>query len=243
MESQDVEHTLRRHPQRLYAKAVWIAQYFEPQNSERMQEILLVIRLNCENAQIDEIVLLNEKIYDTSVLRHPKIRQINIGRRLTYKTVFDFTKDHFGNDVLILLSNLDITFDANDLDDVKHLDLRDTVLALSRYDVTDIKTRSARFFRYFEDVSCSQDTWIYTSLRREFSDDFDIYLGIPGCDGRLSCLLSDMGISVINPSLTIRTYHYHLTDLRTYDRERLTYENLGVRYLEYGSLKYEKVND
>jgi hypothetical protein len=39
-------------------------------------------------------------------------------------------------------------------------------------------------------------------------------MGVAGCDNRLAYELEQAGFIVINPSLSIKTYHLHLTNIR-----------------------------
>lgn len=236
-------YSLPRLPAPAFSRVVWLSQYFESEDPARQSEIDRVIQLNCDNPQIDDIFLLNEVIYPNPILQHPKVKQVNLGSRLSYKSAFDFAETHLADSTLVVLSNLDITFDADDLKALRFVELHQIFLALTRYDILSLDPPSSELFRYWDDVSCSQDTWIFSPSHREWPDDFNILLGIPGCDGRLVHLLDELGIAVINPCLTIHTYHHHQSGLRTYDRDRLTYENLGVKYLEYGALSFAEKDD
>jgi hypothetical protein len=73
---------------RRYNKIVMITQFYISPNEERNRELRDVLVENCENPEIDEIHLLNERIYDSPYLKHAKIRQINIGKRLGYYDAF-----------------------------------------------------------------------------------------------------------------------------------------------------------
>ena len=65
----------------------------------------------------------------------------------------------------------------------------------------------------------SQDTWIFHSkflpsdkqiIRTNF------LLGKAGCDNAIAYLFNDFGFIVFNEPYVIRTYHYHLSQIRNY---------------------------
>jgi hypothetical protein len=72
----------------------------------------------------------------------------------------------------------------------------------------------------------SQDTWIIHSNhtpnekgRKVFTFEF----GKPGCDNKLTFLMKILGFEVINDPTTIKTYHVHASQERTYTiKERVT---------------------
>lgn len=86
--------------------------------------------------------------------------------------------------------------------------------ALSRWDVSTWKQGqpvSTLFNR-----RDSQDTWIIVGEAHRILKEADYFMGIPGCDNRLAHDLLEAGYEVSNPSVTIRTHHLHLTNLRQY---------------------------
>jgi len=86
------------------------------------------------------------------------------------------------------------------------------MLALTRYDFTN-KGATLKFeFFGRED---SQDTWIFNggvpnSIRCEYTQ------GMAGIDNHLAYLFNNNNFVVKNPSLTMRTYHFHVSEERTY---------------------------
>lgn len=75
------------------------------------------------------------------------------------------------------------------------------VFALSRYER--VKNGPIRF----EGRRDSQDSWIFRSKIRlpKFID----FFSLPGADNRLAWELMNVGYEVLNPSLTIKSYHLH----------------------------------
>jgi hypothetical protein len=101
----------------------------------------------------------------------------------------------------------DIYFE--DLSYIKNLG-EDSVFALTRYNV-DINGVAT-----FWNTPDSQDVWIFNGKIKEVID-CDFSLGIGGCDNAIAERMRRSGISVLNPSLQLKTYHLHNTNYRTYD--------------------------
>jgi len=89
-----------------------IYQYFVHPDKSRQSEIEYCLLKNVNNPLIDRIHLLNEKIYSVKHLglKSDKITQVNIGKRLTYKDVFDYV-DEYKINGYIVYCNSDIFFD------------------------------------------------------------------------------------------------------------------------------------
>lgn len=81
--------------------------------------------------------------------------------------------------------------------------------ALSRWDISPVGT--ATHWNHAD----SQDVWIIhgTPMR---PIDADFAIGTPGCDNRLAHELDNAGYVLTNPSLTIRAYHLHNCQWRSY---------------------------
>lgn len=61
----------------------------------------------------------------------------------------------------------------------------------------------------------SQDVWCFRGVPEFPSSVGDYCLGVPGCDNRFARELHDAGFEVSNPSLSLPTYHVHLSSART----------------------------
>jgi len=48
---------------------------------------------------------------------------------------------------------------------------------------------------------------------------FDFALGRPGCDNRLAWLLENAGYELFNDPLTVKTYHVHRSQRRSYNNK------------------------
>ena len=201
---------------------ILIQQYFISKNTERQKELDFCVNKNIDNEFIDKIYLLNEKIYNIDLLKNHKITQINIGNRLTYYDILMFVKKNI-NDSIVIFSNLDIFFD----DSLKSISCRDyktykSIDCLFRYEYNNEEKLEDCKLREIEIKSMSQDSWIVHSdhilnLSQYNTKRLNFKLGVPRCDLAIVGLFNDFGFKIYNDIKNIRTYHYHLTNLRTYD--------------------------
>jgi hypothetical protein len=196
-------------------KIIIIQQYFISKNKERQEEFNTVLKLNLENIFIDNIYLLNEEIYDLKILKNPKIVQIKIEKRLTYKFAFEFG-NLFSNDYIKIFCNNDIFFN-DEIKILKEIKLNNKCLALTRYDVISLNP-----FKYklmdclINNLACSQDTWIFSNI--PIVNQMNFYQGINGCDNRICYILKNIGVEVINNCYTVKSFHLHNIDERNYGK-------------------------
>lgn len=120
--------------------------------------------------------------------------------RTTYQDLFDFINQKTQPNDINIVANSDIYFD----DTIKNCDkiTKDECYALTRYNI--IKGEAI-----FEDTPGSQDCWIFKGKIKK--GNFDIPMGIPGCDNRIAHELKEAGYRVYNPSKIIKSYHIHNT--------------------------------
>lgn len=102
-----------------------------------------------------------------------------------------------------VIANADIYFERLD-----HAPPVGTVWALSRWDID--PTGASVLW----DHADSQDTWIVNGGPIEVDAPYP--MGLPGCDNALIYALREAGFEVSNPSRTIRTYHLHISQYRSY---------------------------
>lgn len=244
-------------------KIILIQQYFIHSDPIRMRELNKCLHWNIKNPLIDEIHLLNEKIYDSSILNYPKIKQINIGQRLTYYYAFNYGNSLDCN-IIKIVSNNDISFHPNSLEFLKTVNLTDTCFALNRYDIINYNPLKIKLVitRNKGGLSDTQDTWIFKSIRsphkmmanspqtirslveasinklikneEPLNEEFKIQLGKPGCDNYVAYLLDRLGIKVINLCSKIITLHHHMSQKRNYSEK----DRVGS-YSKYKYLKYQ----
>lgn len=198
-------------------KIILIQQFFIHNDKRRHQEILETLALNVHNDNIDEIHLINEKMYTSEELGtdNKKIHQIIYeGERLTYKKTMKYAMDCL-HDSIVILSNSDIFFDRT-ISSCRLMDLTESMICLTRYKLNgkSLDTASPEIFNGY-----SQDTWIWdsdTSFNEKELDACNFHLGKPGCDNRIMRLASEMGLKVYNIPNVIKGYHHHSSDIRNY---------------------------
>ena len=210
-------------------------QYFIHSDKKRHAEIKKCLKYNIKNKYITKIYLLNEKIYSRDELgvTSDKIVQVNIGKRLKFQDVFDYISSNnvTGYNVII---NSDIFFDET----IKNLYKSDIhinkkMFALLRYEYDQNNYQESKIFGPRGD---SQDTWIVHSnfnIPKSQSKIFNFEFGKPGCDNKLTYLMSVLGFEIINDPKFIKTIHVHNTNVRNYnssDKIKFPYEIIVPKY-------------
>ena len=207
--------------------AVWfITQYFRHSEPERAREITECLQRNVECTDISKIVLLTENDYSKDYPKTSKIQQIIIKKRLTYAHFLQYVKERVPSNTIVVLANSDIYVD--NLSDLWSINLKNAMLALLRWDITDEGPE------IFGPRADSQDTWIVLSdsvksIKWNY-DPFNVQLGQPGCDNVFAGQMLQNRFVLYNPALTIKTYHLHKTQIRNYSLDdtirALLYVNL-----------------
>jgi hypothetical protein len=145
-----------------------------------------------------------------------KIIQVDIKHRLQFKEVFEyiFVNQIKGYNIII---NSDIFFDAS----IKNLFKSDIhihkkMYALIRYEFNKDDINKSELFGNRGD---SQDTWIihsnFTFGKREYNT-FNFEFGKPGCDNKITYLMSTLGFEILNDPEFIKSYHIHESNVRNY---------------------------
>jgi hypothetical protein len=113
-----------------------------------------------------------------------------------------------------VIANADIFFDAKGVSLISlYFDARadearyKTCLALSRWDVKPDGTSA------LWNHADSQDVFI---VYGQITVDAPFTMGVPGVDNRLCHILKEQGLNVINPAKSIKAYHLHNVQWRSY---------------------------
>lgn len=204
-------------------KANLFINYYQDKKPARQGELLHCVLSNIYNQELTTINILVEHTdiltlnnflttINNNLLKKVKITLVDI--RPTINKYFELTNAH-PNDINII-SNTDIIISPLSLQKLKSWDWKNYCLALSRWDFVNstLDTRSALHFNR-ED---SQDTWMAKGSFLKV-DDLDFELGTAGIDNSIAFHLSKQ-FDVINPSLDIKTFHYHLAQARNYKNWR-----------------------
>tara|TARA_Y100000389_G_scaffold179009_1_gene192661 strand:- start:777 stop:2489 length:1713 start_codon:yes stop_codon:yes gene_type:complete len=196
-------------------------QFYINKIDERQNEIRKTLLYNCNNNLIDNIYLLNERIYSDEELgvKSDKIKQIVIDKRMTYQDIFTFVENN-NIDGYIIISNSDIFFDKSINNIQKCQVIKDKkVYCLNRFNF-DSKNLSTLDLDLSGRPDC-QDVWIYHSKFNNIlfnKDIFDIELGTPGCDNKIIYLFKLLGFNCYNEPEIIKSYHFHKIMTRNYDQ-------------------------
>jgi hypothetical protein len=213
-------------------------QFFIHPNVERQLEITTCLKKNVKNKFISKIYLLNERIYTDEELdvSSNKIIQIDVEKRLQFKDVFEyiFVNDIKGYNIII---NSDIFFKKNIQNLFKSdIHINKKMYALLRYEYNVLNPDKTYLFGPRGD---SQDTWIIHSnfnIGIKECKPFNFEFGKPGCDNKMTYLMSVLGYEIINDPTFIKSYHIHETNIRNYtnnDRMPPPYERvLPKKYYE-----------
>lgn len=216
-------------------QVILITQYYKVNTNDinydkpRQMEIDYCLLKNCQNKYISEIHLLVEKIYDiTNIIPTEyinKIKQINIGKRLTYLDAFTYY-NKFLLDKICILANADIYMDDS-LYILEHINFNfDIFLCLNRYEVHSEKDNKppmlhgteqdissvVKYMKPYEPAHNSMDAWIWKTnkINLLLNTKYDFMLGILGCDNYLSKLLFEDKYILLNPSYLIAINHYDM---------------------------------
>jgi len=195
-------------------------QFYINKIDERQNEIRKTLLYNCNNNSINNIYLLNERIYTDEELgvKSDKIKQFVIGKRITYQDVITFVENNM-IDGYIIISNSDIFFDKSINNIQKCQLIKDKkVYCLNRFNF-DSKNLSGLDLDLSGRPDC-QDVWIYHSKFNNVlfnKDIFEIELGTPGCDNKIIYLFKLLGFNCYNEPEIIKSYHFHKIMTRNYD--------------------------
>jgi hypothetical protein len=187
-----------------------ILNVYSEKNSNRNNEFIYCLNKNISNQDIKRIIVLTTEEDVQKIEKNDKIIQIILNKRPTYTDFFSITKNFKEN--INIISNSDIIIPPETTSKISDYLIDDKIcLALTRWDILDLNNQVYKFFNRKD----SQDSWFFLG---EVNLVADFTLGLPGCDGSIAYLLKKNGYNVLNPSLTLRTYHLHLSNIRNYNK-------------------------
>lgn len=192
--------------------------YYVDSKRERHRELVACLCNNFRNKEINRIIIfvnVNDfhnlsRVISLNKLDNNKLVTIFHDGRPTYNEYFIQTESYIED--INIISNTDITFEATGLQRLKTWNWKSYCLAITRWDYMTPSMDKSVIKHY--NRQDSQDCWI---MKGKFVpiEEADFPLGKKGCDNRIAFLLSKY-YKVINPSQTIRTFHFHLTGIRNY---------------------------
>lgn len=216
-----------------------IQQYFKSNTARRTREIQSCLSRNLACDFIDTVLLLNECVYP-ELASHPKLQTSVIGHRLTYYDVLKTIQEVVPEGDYVIFANSDMYFDTS-LSACWRVGMgeKSIFIALLRWEETTGQLFGPR--------SDSQDAWIVardTVMRMSISEEvFGFPFGKSGCDNALALAMMQNRCLVANPALTIRSWHVHASNVRTYDPKDILYRTHYL-YLDPTYIQtYEIVRD
>ena len=171
--------------------------YYNEKSPSRKDELKYCLDQNLENSLIDRIFLLNESDKEFDI---PKIISKKLNRRPHFNDFFDLINQNSTKDDISIIANSDIFFDET-LKYLNNYQSKNVVLALTRWNM--FKSGPKLQDTYFY----SQDTWVFFGRISKIDGDFN--LGSVGGDNRLAFEIRQANYKLLNPALTLKTYHYH----------------------------------
>ena len=189
-----------------------VTSYYLDGDPERQAEIDSCFIKNCE--VFDKIIFIIDKSVEVSDIPQTTIHGANrmfvfTKDRPTFKDAFNKASTHNPNGINIV-ANSDIYFKREDLDKIKKINYSEACLALSRVD----ETEDGSLVHWHK--RDSQDAFVFQG-EMFLGDEANFNFGIPGCDNRLSKIMSEHK-PVYNPCNDISIYHLHNTGIRNYTK-------------------------
>lgn len=154
-------------------------------------------------------------------LNHSKLSVVRIEKRPNYRELFDIA-EALNPEGINIVCNTDIFYLPADIKRLKKVTWDNRVLALSRWDVQ--KKGNPILYTHPD----SQDSWIFKGALKNVDCDFKI--GIPGCDNKIAYEIDQAEYEISNPSVTIKSYHQHLTGLHNYIKDNKVIERIPPPY-------------
>ena len=173
--------------------------YYYEENSQRNEELNKCLINNKRCQAISNIYVISEIEEDDFIIKN-KINIKKINKRPTFDDFFNIINRTTSKDEINIIANGDIYFDET-LNRINEINLHNYCLALTRWDVWDDRRKR------LTEISGSQDSWIFKGKIKKVIGDFPI--GVPGCDNRIAYEINKSGYIVINPSISIKSYHLH----------------------------------
>ena len=180
--------------------------FYSTANPARKNELIASI---FENTQCDSITKVCLYLENTDTpFSHPKLVTKTINQRPKYIDFIDWANELVteSNDTTVIC-NSDISFDKS-IGACSRALRPNECAALARWDLVKDGPPKLYYTPY------AQDAWIFSGKIRDIECNFNI--GVSGCDNRFMHELFKAGYNVINPALSIKSYHRHDAPTRKY---------------------------
>lgn len=176
--------------------------YYQAANKARQDEIDECLKQNLNSPYIAKVFAISECDVPFT---HEKLTVIKTAGRISMAGAVKIANENTGE--INILCNSDIH--VNDtIGQVQDVNLNNAVLCLSRWEQQ--PNGSLKHYNY----EYSQDSWIWAGKLNIKGGDYNF--GLLGCDNKFAHDLFDSGLTVYNPSRSIKTIHLHLSGVRHY---------------------------
>ena len=216
--------------------ALWTT-YYTPKTEERDSEFIRCLQINSKNPHIDVMYVLCENV--PCPIESPKIIVIPISERPSFNTFF-YHYSLLEPKAVNVLINTDIIIDYRKTDPLRIVSGQNAFM-LTRYEVMfpntinsmkDLETARVDLLEGDDNHTQDQfygsyDLWAIEGAPEKLM--FPEYLGVPACDGRVAFHFYSLGYILYNPCLTIRIYHLHSDQDRSYYLERYKGDTVQLR--------------
>ena len=196
--------------------------YYVSNDLARQTELDHCFLENEKSMVFDRIIVLVDPgvIFPFVHIGNTPVSIIRLGEKATYLDFFKTVNNTSTNEDINVISNSDIIFDDS-LELASKMD-RAQCYALSRWELAEDKKPNPVQVQVFGD---SQDCWIFKGTIA-IPKYCEFPMGKMGCDNRISHELQEIGYSVSNPSLVIKTWHLHNIEYRAYTNQERNKETV-----------------
>lgn len=188
--------------------------YYRPQSEERYKEIIFCFDKILNNKSVDNFYVLCS---DDLLINDDKLIKIKIDGQPKFSDIFNIVNFNTKSQDINIILNSDCYIDDDNIKTIKrHLE-KDDAFVLSRWDILNLNPFKVEHFNRVnnDNSGCSQDAWIFKGqTKKGLCGNFQ--MGRAGCDNSIAYEFDKSGYNVSNPSFTIKIYHYHLSNIRTY---------------------------
>ena len=203
-----------------------ILQSYNERNIERQKELLFVILKLLQNPYITRVVDLSESVDTTppgvydKIKNHPNYTYVPKNEWLTYNRVIQYGLKELPKGEPICLLNNDIFLGTKDhwkqvsnyIDTLQKVHSKPVVLTFTRHEWGGSEATSTLDPQFVRTMgSNSQDVWIWKNGSIQPHSEYDIPIGILGCDNAIAHRFHEYGgIIPYNLGLRWRVYHYDI---------------------------------
>ena len=219
-------------------KIILFTQFYLANDKETNDLNIYALTNNYKNKYINEIILLNEKIYSEEELGFEdknldKIKQVNINKRLKYSDVFEYIQANNLKNQIIVISNLDIYLNdsINNLNKIE-LDKFKLCYCLTRWETYKNGKKHEPFLNPNSSSSC--DTWcLHTKWIHELDvSEFNLRLGTVGCENMFQYKLALSHFYLRNDPYLIKIMHSEKHCLKD-KRKKINWKLLINKFKKY----------